>query len=166
MYLTNFMATKSDPNNLDHADVRIPPPLIYVAGFVLGLALERFLPVLVLPKIPSRVAAVLCIALGVTIAVWSVGLFHRERTSFVPIKPTTTLVIYGPYRFTRNPMYLGLVCVYLGIALWFGIFWALILLPAVMALIQRYVIIREEQYLERKFGGAYLKYKADVRRWI
>jgi len=160
------MATKSDPNNLDHADVRIPPPLIYVAGFVLGLALERFLPVLVLPKIPSRVAAVLCIALGVTIAVWSVGLFHRERTSFVPIKPTTTLVIYGPYRFTRNPMYLGLVCVYLGIALWFGIFWALILLPAVMALIQRYVIIREEQYLERKFGGAYLKYKADVRRWI
>ena len=160
------MATKSDPNNLDHADVRIPPPLIYVAGFVLGLALERFLPVLVLPKIPSRVAAVLCIAVGVTIAVWSVGLFHRERTSFVPIKPTTTLVIYGPYRFTRNPMYLGLVCVYLGIALWFGIFWALILLPAVMALIQRYVIIREEQYLERKFGGAYLKYKADVRRWI
>jgi protein-S-isoprenylcysteine O-methyltransferase Ste14 len=160
------MATKSDPNNLDHADVRIPPPLIYVAGFVLGLALERFFPELVLPKIPSRVAALLCIALGVTIAVWSVGLFHRERTSFVPIKPTTTLVIYGPYRFTRNPMYLGLVCVYLGIALWFGIFWALILLPAVMALIQRYVIIREEQYLERKFGGAYLKYKADVRRWI
>jgi len=160
------MATKSDPNNLDHADVRIPPPLIYVAGFVLGLALERFLPVLVLPKIPSRVAAVLCIASGVPIAVWSVGLFHRVRISFVPIKPTTTLVIYGPYRFTRNPMYLGLVCVYLGIALWFGIFWALILLPAVMALIQRYVIIREEQYLERKFGGEYLKYKADVRRWI
>ena len=160
------MATKSDPNNLDHADVRIPPPLIYVAGFVLGLALERFLPVLVLPKIPSRVAALLCIAVGVTIAAWSVGLFRREHTSFVPIKPTTTLVIYGPYRFTRNPMYLGLVCVYLGIALWFGIFWALILLPAVMALIQRYVIIREEQYLERKFGGEYLKYKADVRRWI
>ena len=160
------MATKSDPNNLDHADVRIPPPLIYVAGFVLGLALERFLPVLVLPKIPSRVAALLCIAVGVTIAAWSVGLFRREHTSFVPIKPTTTLVIYGPYRFTRNPMYLGLVCVYLGIALWFGIFWALILLPAVMALIRRYVIIREEQYLERKFGGEYLKYKADVRRWI
>ena len=160
------MATKSDPNNLDHADVRIPPPLIYVAGFVLGLALERFLPVLVLPKIPSRVAAVLCIAVGVTIAVWSVGLFHRERTSFVPIKPTTTLVIYGPYRFTRNPMYLGLVCLYAGLALWFGVFWALILLPAVMALIRRYVIIREEQYLERKFGGEYLKYKADVRRWI
>jgi protein-S-isoprenylcysteine O-methyltransferase Ste14 len=160
------MATKSDPNNLDHADVRIPPPLIYVAGFVLGLVLERFLPVSVLPKIPSRVAAALCIAVGATIAVWSVGLFHRERTSFVPIKPTTTLVIYGPYHFTRNPMYLGLVCIYAGLALWFEAFWALILLPVVMVLIRQYVIIREEQYLERKFGDEYLRYKARVRRWI
>ena len=154
------------PNNLDHADVKIPPPLIYVAGFVLGLVLDRFFPVLVLPKISSRVAAALCIAVGVTIAAWSVGLFRREHTSFVPIKPATTLVIYGPYRFTRNPMYLGLVCVYVGLALWIGVFWALILLPAVMVLIQRYVIIREEQYLERKFGDEYLRYKANVRRWI
>ena len=90
-------------------------------------------------------------------AVWSVGLFRRERTSFIPIKPTTTLVIYGPYRFTRNPMYLSLVCVYVGVALWFGLFWALILFPAVMVLIQRYVIVREEQYLARKFGDKYLK---------
>ena len=160
------MAIKLDPNNLDHADVKIPPPLIYVAGFVLGLVLERFFPVLVLPKIPSRVAAVLCVALGVTMALWSVGLFHRERTSFVPIKPATTLVIYGPYRFTRNPMYLGLVCVYVGLTLWTGVFWALILLPAIMVLIQQYVIIREEQYLERKFGDEYRRYKAGVRRWI
>jgi protein-S-isoprenylcysteine O-methyltransferase Ste14 len=160
------MATESDPNKLDHADVRIPPPLIYVAVFVTGLVLERFFPVLVLPKIPSRVVAVLCITLGVTMAVWSVGLFRRERTSFVPIKPTTTLVIYGPYHFTRNPMYLGLVCVYVGLALWFGVFWALILVPVVMVLLQQYVIIREEQYLEQKFGDEYLRYKAGVRRWI
>jgi protein-S-isoprenylcysteine O-methyltransferase Ste14 len=138
------MTTKSEPNNLDHADVRIPPPLIYVAVFLLGLVLKRFFPVFVLPKIPSRAVTVLCIALGITMALWSVGLFRRERTSFVPIKPTTTLVIYGPYHFTRNPMYLGLVCVYAGLALWFGVFWALILLPAVMVLIQQYVIMLEE----------------------
>jgi protein-S-isoprenylcysteine O-methyltransferase Ste14 len=160
------VANKSDSNNLDHADVRIPPPLIYVAGFVLGLLLERFFPLLVLPKTPSRVAGLLCIAIGMTLTVWSVGLFRRARTSFIPIKPTTTLVIYGPYHFTRNPMYFGLVCLYSGLALWFWIFWALILLPAVMALIQRYVIVREEQYLERKFGDEYLRYKAGVRRWI
>jgi protein-S-isoprenylcysteine O-methyltransferase Ste14 len=160
------MATKSDPNNLDHADVRIPPPLIYIAGFVLGLVLERLFPLTVLPKIPSRITAVLCIVLGVTISVWSVGLFRRERTSFVPIKPTTTLVIYGPYHFSRNPMYFGLVCLYGGLALWLSVFWALILLSGVVVLIQQYVIIREEQYLERKFGDEYLRYKASVRRWI
>ena len=74
-------------------------------------------------------------------AVWSVSLFRWEHTSFVPIKPTTPLVIYGQYRFIRNPMHLGLACLYVGIAPWFGIFWDLILLPAVMALIQQYVII-------------------------
>lgn len=160
------MTNRSDPNNLDHADVRIPPPLIYVAGFVLGLLLERAFPVLVLPKTYSRVAAVLCIALWAILTVWSIGLFNRARTSFLPIKPTTTLVVHGPYQFTRNPMYFGLVCLYLGLALWFGMFWALILLPAVIALVQHYVIAREEQYLERKFGEEYLRYKADVRRWI
>lgn len=100
------------------------------------------------------------------LTVWSIGLFNRARTSFLPIKPTTTLVVHGPYQFTRNPMYFGLVCLYLGLALWFGIFWAVILLPAVIALVQHYVIAREEQYLERKFGEEYLRYKADVRRWI
>jgi protein-S-isoprenylcysteine O-methyltransferase Ste14 len=165
-YLATVMAKKSDPDTVDHADVRIPPPLIYVAGFVLGLLLERVLPILVLPKIASRVAAVLCVALWAILSVWSIGLFHRARTSFLPIKPTTALVIYGPYQFTRNPMYLGFICLYLGLAVWLGVFWALILLPAVIAVIQCYVIVREEQYLERKFGEEYLRYKAAVRRWI
>lgn len=160
------MANISDRNNLDHADVKIPPPLIYVGGFVLGLLLERAFPILVFPKTPSRVAAVLCIALCVILTVWSIGLFRWARTSFIPIKPATTLVISGPYKFTRNPMYFGLVCLYLGLALWFDVFWAVILLPAVIALVQRYVIAREEQYLERKFGQEYLRYKAGVRRWI
>jgi protein-S-isoprenylcysteine O-methyltransferase Ste14 len=160
------MANRSDPNNIDHADVKIPPPLIYVAGFFLGLLLERAFPILVLPKTLSRVAAVVCIALCVILTVWSIGWFHRARTSFIPIKPTTALVVYGPYQFTRNPMYFGLVCLYLGLALWFGMFWAVILLPAVIALVQHYVIAREEQYLERKFGDQYLRYKASVRRWI
>jgi len=160
------MANRSDRNYLDHADIRIPPPLIYVVGFVLGLLLERAFPVLVLPQTASRVAAVLCIALCAILTVWSIGLFRRAHTSFVPIKPTTTLVVYGPYKFTRNPMYLSLVCLYLGLALWFGMVWALILLPAVIALVQHYVIAREEEYLERKFGAEYLRYKAGVRRWF
>jgi len=160
------MTNTADRNNLDHPDVRIPPPLIYVAGFALGFMLEREFPVLVLPKTPSRVAALLCVAAWAILTAWSIGLFRGARTSMIPIKPTTALVVAGPYQFTRNPMYFGLICLYLGLALWFGIFWALILLPAVIAAVQYYVIGREEQYLERKFGEEFLRYKARVRRWI
>jgi protein-S-isoprenylcysteine O-methyltransferase Ste14 len=160
------MANRSDPDTLDHANVRIPPPLIYVAGFVLGFLLERAFPVLMLPKTPSRVAALVCVALWAILTLWSIGLFRRARTSFIPVKPTTALVVSGPYQYTRNPMYVGFVCLYLGFALWFSSFWALILLPVVIAVVQYYVIAREEQYLEQKFGEEYLKYKARVRRWI
>jgi protein-S-isoprenylcysteine O-methyltransferase Ste14 len=160
------MANTSDRNNLDHPDVRIPPPLIYVAGLALGFLLEREFPVLVLRNIPSRGAALVCVAVWAILTVWSIGLFRGARTSMIPIKPTTALVVSGPYEFTRNPMYFGLICLYLGLALWFGVFWALILLPVVIAAMQYYVISREEQYLERKFGEEYLRYKARVRRWI
>ena len=160
------MANSSDRNHLDHADVRVPPPLIYVGGFGLGLLLERAFPVVMLPKMLSRTAALLCVALCAILAVWSIGLFRRARTSFLPIRPTTALVVSGPYRFTRNPMYVALVCLYLGLVLWFGVFWGLILLPAVIAAVQYYVIAREEQYLEKKFGAEYLRYKARVGRWI
>jgi protein-S-isoprenylcysteine O-methyltransferase Ste14 len=160
------VANTSDRNNLDHPDVRIPPPLIYVAGLALGFLLERQFPVLVLPNTPGRGVALVCVAVWAILTVWSIGLFRRARTSMIPIKPTTALVVSGPYEFTRNPMYFGLICLYLGLALWFGVFWALILLPAVIAAMQYYVISREEQYLERKFGEEYLRYKARVRRWI
>ncbi len=160
------MANASDRNNLDHPDVRIPPPLIYVVGLVLGFLLEREFPVVVLPQTAIRVAALVCVAVWAILTVWSIGLFRGARTSMIPIKPTTALVVSGPYEFTRNPMYFGLVCLYLGLALWFGIFWALILLPVVIAAMQYYVISREEQYLERKFGEEYLRYKARVRRWV
>src|SRR4029077_877042 len=146
------MSKKSHRNNRDHPDVRIPPPLIYVVGMALGFLLEKEVPVLLLPQTASRVAALLCVAVSVILTVWSIGLFRGARTSMVPIRPTTALVVSGPYNFTRNPMYFGLVFLYLAFALWFRIFWALILLPAVIAAVQYYVISREERYLERKFG--------------
>lgn len=115
------MTNTSNPNNLDRADVRIPPPLIYIAGFVLGLLIEKAFPVLVLPKTLSRVAALPCVALGVISSMWSIGLFRWAGTSVNPLKPTKTLVVTGPYQFTRNPMYLGLFFLYIGLALLFGL---------------------------------------------
>jgi protein-S-isoprenylcysteine O-methyltransferase Ste14 len=150
----------------DHPNVRIPPPLIYAAGFILGLWLGRAVPVSVLPNTVSRIAAVVWIALWAILGAWSIGLFRRAHTGFLPIRPATTLVIAGPYRVTRNPMYLALACLYVGLALWFDVFWALVLLPWVVVAIQHYVIVREEEYLESKFGDEYRQYKARVRRWL
>jgi hypothetical protein len=76
----------NDPNQLDHADVRIPPPLIYVAGLVLGLVLGKGLPLVPFPQTPSRVAALFCVALWAVLMVWSFGLFRRARTSIIPMK--------------------------------------------------------------------------------
>jgi len=75
-------------------------------------------------------------------------------------------VITGPYRLTRNLMYLGLLCMYIGAARWFGVLWVLILVPLVLLAVQRMVIAKEERYLEREFGEDYRQYQAHVRRWI
>ena len=153
-------------DNRDHPNVKIPPPLIYVAGFLIGLLLEKVLPDAVLSKTAGRIGGSLCLALWVVLGAWSIGLFRRARTSLLPIRPTTTLVVSGPYRLTRNPMYLALAFLYVGLALWFLVFWVLVLLPAVIAVVHYFVITREEKYWEEKFGEEYRQYRARVRRWI
>jgi protein-S-isoprenylcysteine O-methyltransferase Ste14 len=150
----------------DHAGVRVPPPLIYVGLFGLGEALHQVVPFTFLPVIPARVAALIFLGGGVLLAAWSNLLFQRAHTSLVPIKPTTALVVTGPYRLTRNPMYLGLLCVYIAVALWFGVVWALMLVPLVVLAVQRLAIAKEERYLDQKFGDLYRQYRAHVRRWI
>ncbi len=92
--------------------------------------------------------------------------FRRAGTSMVPMNPTTALVTSGPYRLTRNPMYLGMAFLYVAFAFALGVIWALAFLPAVVVIVDRFVIAREEPYLERKFGQAYRDYKVRVRRWL
>jgi protein-S-isoprenylcysteine O-methyltransferase Ste14 len=150
----------------DHAGVRVPPPLIYLAVFLVALGLQRVLPLPAIPKMIGFRAGPTIIAAGNAFAAWSVGLFRRAGTSLIPIKPTTALVINGPYHFTRNPMYLSLLTVYVGAALMMRTLWALLLIPLVIVAIRYLVIRKEEKYLQRKFGEAFLSYKASVRRWI
>jgi len=95
-----------------------------------------------------------------------VGLFLRRRTAVIPYKPATSLVTSGIYRWTRNPMYLGLALIYLGLALILNSLAALVLLPLVLSIIQSQVIAKEEAYLERTFGNDYVAYKKSVRPWI
>ena len=160
------MADSTGPDTVYRSGVRIPPPLIYAAVFIAGLLLQKFLPVDVLPMAASHIIASLCTVASAILGVCGFAWFWRARTSPLPIKPTTALVTDGPYRFTRNPMYVSLALLYAGLALWFDVFWALVLLPAAIAIIRYYVIAGEERYLERRFGEEYLRYKTRVRCWL
>jgi protein-S-isoprenylcysteine O-methyltransferase Ste14 len=148
------------------AGIRVPPPVYYLAAFLGGVALELVFPTS-WPVFGVRIAAAL-LAGAAWLALDGAAMvrFRRAGTSMVPMKPTTALVTSGPYRFTRNPMYLGMAFLYIAFAFGLGVIWALALLPAVVVIVDRFVIAREEPYLERKFGQAYRDYKARVRRWL
>lgn len=150
----------------DHAGVKVPPPLLYVAGLGLGFLLQVLLPLGSWSEVAGILLALPCLALGIVLCAWAIGLFRSARTSLVPIVPSTTLVTSGPYRFTRNPMYVGLAFLYVGVALWFQLTWGLLLLAALLTLVYYLVIAREERYLTRKFGEAYVRYQGEVRRWL
>ncbi|MGH2982213.1 MAG: methyltransferase family protein [Solirubrobacterales bacterium] len=155
------MATGSDSSG-----VRIPPPLIYIAGFALGIGLEAAFPISGLPSALALLAGLAGGAIWLVLDGAAMLRFHRARTSMVPVKPTTALVVSGPYRLTRNPMYVGMAFLYAGLALALGMIWSLALLPVVLLIVDRQVIAREERYLEAKFGDEYREYKKRVRRWL
>lgn len=150
----------------DHAGVKVPPPLLYIAGIGLGFLLQALQPLNTWPRAVGIILALPCLGLGFALCAWAIGLFRRARTSLVPIVPSAVLVAEGPYRFTRNPMYLGLALIHAGVALWLQLGWGLLLLPVVLGVVHYSVILREEQYLERRFGEAYLRYRTQVRRWL
>lgn len=148
------------------AGARMIPPLVYGLVFVAGAVLQHFFPITPPNGKFIQCIAALSLTASALLGVWSLFSFIRAGTTPLPIKPTTALVVTGPYRFVRNPMYLSLALLHLGLALCLGIIWALILLPLAIAIIRYRVIVGEEKYLEHKFGTAYLNYKASVPRWI
>jgi protein-S-isoprenylcysteine O-methyltransferase Ste14 len=150
----------------DSAGVVAPPPLIYLGGLAVGLALEALLPGSSVPAAVRWVLGGVLLVAGVALLGSFNTAFHRKGTAVEPWKPTTAIVTTGPYRLTRNPAYLGMTLVYIGIALLADALWVLVPLPVVLLIIDRMVIAREERYLERKFGQEYLDYKGRARRWI
>ena len=152
----------------DTSGIRVLPPLIYAGLFLLGYAVHRFVPLRLWGDPPpvARLVGWGLVAAGALLAASAVMLFRRAGTTPNPTRPTTALVLHGPYRFTRNPMYVGLALCYVGTALLVNSMWPLILLPALMVLVQRWVIAPEEAYLERKFGAEYRSYRTQVRRWL
>jgi protein-S-isoprenylcysteine O-methyltransferase Ste14 len=146
--------------------VRVPAPLYYVAGFLIGAGLEAAFPIGRPPLAITLVGTAL--GLGAWLALDGAAMlsFKRARTSMIPMRPSSALVTTGPYRFSRNPMYLGMAFLYVAIALPLGLVWPLIALPLVIAAVDQLVIAIEEAYLVRRFGQPYCDYMAAVRRWL
>jgi protein-S-isoprenylcysteine O-methyltransferase Ste14 len=150
----------------DAPSVKIIPPLVYLAGLVIGFLANIWMPIKVVPILVAWTSGGILIFCGAVLAGSAVFKFKEVGTTVRPDRAASTLVIVGPYKITRNPMYLGLACVYFGIAVAGQSVWALILLPVVLTIIQRRAIEPEEAFLERRFGADYVGYKEKVRRWI
>ncbi len=157
-------------NEWDHAAVRMFPPGIPLVTVLAGVVLQWLWPVnpsLVLPA-PERywVGGLIVAFSFLGLGLWSVLLFRRSGQNVNPWKPTPQIVERGPFRITRNPMYLQMVLICIGVAVILWSAWILLLTPVCAWVLQRYAIEPEEAYLERKFGEEYLAYKRRVRRWI
>ena len=150
----------------DKAGVVAPPPLIYLGPLIFGLLLNRRLPIPFLPRRMARSLGWSLLGGGVLLIGWFEWVMRQARTPANPYKPVSHMVTQGPFRYTRNPAYLSITMIYTGIASLANALWAILLLPVALQVVRRGVIEREERYLERKFGEEYLRYKAQVRRWI
>ena len=142
----------------------VRPPRVYLAAIVIGVLLQLVVPLPFLPR-PIAAGALLVVA-AIALLWYSVTVFRAAGTPVPARKPTTAIVRTGPYRFSRNPIYLAYSLFQLGIAIWMNSLWLLATLAVAIALMHFIVIRREEQYLERRFGLEYLRYKASVRRWV
>jgi protein-S-isoprenylcysteine O-methyltransferase Ste14 len=142
------------------------PPTYFLMALVLMALLHYAIPLAQILVAPYRYAGFVIMALGIALGLWALQHFRRVRTGIIPFSPATALVTSGPYRFTRNPMYLGMAGTLLGAALFMGSLTPFIVIPAFMAVIAERFIAPEEAMLERNFGHAYLAFKAKVRRWL
>jgi protein-S-isoprenylcysteine O-methyltransferase Ste14 len=152
---------------VDRPNLVIPPPIPWALAILAGLVVGWLYPLQFVPaSIPRAWVGGGLFVLAVALAVWAVVTIRKAGTQFDVHKPTTTIVENGPYRFTRNPIYLGVFLSRAGIAIGFDDLWVLATLVPFYFVIRHGVVAREEAYLERKFGTVYRGYKSRVRRWL
>ena len=154
----------NDPK--DTPGVIAPPLVIYLVFGLAGLGAEYLWPAAVLPPAPRYAAGTGVMALGLALGFAAIRQFRRHKTSFLPHEPSTALITNGPYRYTRNPIYLALSLLYAGLSIGADSPSTLALLVPALIVMHYGVITREERYLERKFADDYRRYKATVRRWL
>lgn len=157
------MKTKSD-----HPGVYFPPPFIYVAALLLSIFIQKKFPFpnSLLDSNFAPILGVLFAITGLNLIVPAVIKFFKTKNTLIPNKPANSLQTAGIYAISRNPMYLGLLALYMGIGCFKGNVWSFILIPLVIWLVTKFVIRNEEEYLSRAFGIDYIEYQNKVKRWI
>ena len=150
----------------DHAGVAFHPPILLAAALSLGFGTTWLMPLPFLPDTVARSAGPVVVAASFGWFIWAVVTMRRGGGSIPTSEPTEAIVVRGPYGWSRNPIYLHGVALQVGVGIWASSLWFLGLAAVSAGLLWWGVISREERYLERKFGNAYLEYKGRVRRWI
>ncbi len=149
----------------DSPGIIAPPPLLYLGTLFIAWLLDQGVHWAMLEQRAILLGSLLLLA-GGAFARWSFVSLRQSGTSANPYKPSDALSISGPFAISRNPIYVAMTSLYLGLACLLNTWWALLLLPCLLGLMYHGVILREEAYLERKFGKTYLEYRFRVRRWL
>jgi len=150
----------------DHANVRIPPPILALLHIIAAFLLARLIPLpFIAPSIVKYIGFAL-VVIGFLLGLGAALTFRRARTTLDPYHPVSSIVTSGIYSFSRNPIYLGFLLMVIGIPLVGGTYWGIILAPIFILLCNRLVIEHEEAYLGKKFGTTYSDYTSRVRRWL
>jgi protein-S-isoprenylcysteine O-methyltransferase Ste14 len=152
----------------DRPSIILPPPLTFVAFLCAGFLLDYFFPIKLfrLSWMPRIICSGILFVISGYLALGSIGVLLRTKTPFDPSKPTVKIVHQGPFRASRNPMYLALVFLLAAVAFFTGSLWLCLAVPALLMVLDISAVRPEENYLEYNFGGRYLAYKAKVRRWL
>jgi protein-S-isoprenylcysteine O-methyltransferase Ste14 len=156
-------------NTKDSPGVFIPPPLFYAAFFLLSFLLQGYFTIkgaFFFHKQPAIFIGTMFYFAGIFFCFPAGFDFIKSKNTVITVKPATSLQTTGIYSISRNPMYVGLILIYLGLTFQFGNWWTLILLPLLIATVNYLIILPEERYLTRAFGDDYINYKKKVRRWI
>ncbi|HET9041055.1 MAG TPA: PEMT/PEM2 methyltransferase family protein [Gemmatimonadales bacterium] len=150
----------------DSPGVVVFPPVLFGATLVAGLILHWLRPVAVLPALVARLIGIMVLVASGLLVRSAEAAMRRAGTDPRPDHPSLAIVTEGPFRFTRNPMYVGTTGLYVAVSLLVNALWPLVLLLPMLAVLHWGVVRREERYLEGKFGEPYRLYRLRVRRWV
>lgn len=155
-------------NSKDNPRVYIPPPIIYAIIFIAAIFIQKRMPIndSFFHKQLTKIGGMLLFIIALFFLLRSLKQFFQSKNTIVTILPANSLQTNGIYAVTRNPMYVGLAIVYLGLSCFLGNWWNIVLFPLLLIVVQEYIIKREEKYLHRRFGQEFQDYKDQVRRWL